>query len=454
MGKLKDTLVQGIFGLIQSGMANRWQTSNVERANEMLLGVTGKPLSTYDPGQGGSSVTQPLVLPGSGQWRPGVNWQKQPATQPNYPLAGQKAETGTTGAGDFGPLPTGATAPATPKEPAYAPFTPDSPAGYAHGQTEPYTDPFWWMDSRGGQGFSFEGHQVRPGENTVDLSTYFLPSASASDAYAAGYGAGFDWNSLKTQVANILNDARLNPAAVAGTVGGFFNDPSIDAFRSSAAEDIKSASGQRTANATQELVARGLARGMSMEQIQDQLRQLDLSEGRSRTGQVAGVEAAAEQMLNQTNLARAGASASAYGQAQDINQNLARMGAGALSELGGAEGGQFLQHARDMGSAATWDINALMQGKSAGYGAMSGISDQMASDYAKAAGINIDDARLQLQTVMSILSQASGQQSGINFMVPDLAGYYANAMQADATRQANQGQSSWGFQAGPISWSS
>ncbi len=403
--------------LLTAFIGNRLGQQNVNKAHDILGGITGQPLPRASGTSTGTS--------GSGGWWLGKNWGR-----PN-PKATAAA-----------PVPAATDQP--PAEP-YRPYVDESPLGYEQNQVQPYTDPAVWQGARGGQGFSFEGQQVRPGENTVDLSRYFAPVGSVTDAYRAGYGAGYDWSGLKGQVAEILQGARLDPNSAASTVGGMFADPSVDAFKRNAVNDITSASRQRTANARQELVGRALASGASLEQVQDQLRMMDLQEGRARSGQVAGVESAAEELTNRTNLARAGAAAGAFGQAQDINQNLSRTAAGALTELGGAEAGQFLQHARDLSANTGWDINATSQGRGAAWDASQMIGGQNLEDIARSAGLTVEEARLALQTIFNAQSAGAGYQAGLNVLAPDLATPVANWNSNRAAERAYNDDGGMGF---------
>lgn len=339
----------------------------------------------------------------------------------------------------------------------FSPYKEDSLLGWADKKADPYQDPSAWTTARGGPTINYGGTTVRASNDAkdpiigpdgrkktdaIDISTYFNRTGSAKDTYLEAFGGGYDFNKLTGDVGNILSGAKLNGTQNAATVGNFFDPAAVESFLKRGRWEAEQSSMARSGAANDAMISRGLASGQSLAEMADRQSLMTQMEDNARAGQMSGLEASAENMQNQVRMARAAAQAQAYGQSNDINAALAREQAGLTAQLGVQDANQIMQNAQNVAQHFTWDQNADNIAKGQAWSALNGITDASLQDFARAAGITIDEAKQAIQSIGGALSQGSAQQANLNFTLPMPGSYY---MQDQAIKAQNQQSSGFGF---------
>ncbi|MBN2131781.1 MAG: hypothetical protein JW741_19935, partial [Sedimentisphaerales bacterium] len=155
----------------------------------------------------------------------------------------------------------------------------------------------------------------------------------------------FDYGSLNQNVEDYIRSGEVDGRALAGEVGGFFSDASTNAFERSSLADIAAGSDARTQSRIQQSVGSGLARGRGLDELSDALEAQAYQENVTRGGQALSVQAEAENLRNQTDLARAGAQSQALMTGTSLQNELTKLGAMMKGQIGLAQSDQALREA-------------------------------------------------------------------------------------------------------------
>lgn len=186
-------------------------------------------------------------------------------------------------------------------------------------------------------------------EYLSDEQKYQTPEFS--DIYA-----DYDWSGLRGGVEDYIKSGKVDAQDLSRSVGEYFSEADTDAFEKAGLADVAAASDARSRARTEGAVGTSMARGRGLDEIGDMLDAMNYQENVSRGGQALGISAQAEQMRNQTRLARAGAQAQARMAGENINAELTGMGANLFGNIGMAEADTGLRAA--LGESATNTDNA------------------------------------------------------------------------------------------------
>ena len=179
--------------------------------------------------------------------------------------------------------------------------------------------------------------------NAIDINSMFSQGQDPTQTFLKAYGSGPDWQGISSGAVAPLTGAMLNSGSVASQVGSLFSDAQIKDYLASALSDIGTGSMQSEADTGAKLISQEMASGKTLEEAQSDLTQMGYTSGIARAGQVAGAQASAEKMVNDTNLARSQASAQGLLQTNSTNAGLATSAADILAKIGSQQASQQLQ---------------------------------------------------------------------------------------------------------------
>jgi len=165
----------------------------------------------------------------------------------------------------------------------------------------------------------------------------------------------YSFESLNRSVQSIIDRGKTDASVLARNVGDYFNDPSVAAFKRKGLIDIGTASKARLGQAMESTGAQQLGMGRSLSEIGSLEDLMSMQEAEARSGQVAGVEAAAEDFTNRTNLARSSAMAQARLTGEGLENELTKLAVGARTNIGLSEADTDLRAA--LGASASDQAN-------------------------------------------------------------------------------------------------
>lgn len=159
-----------------------------------------------------------------------------------------------------------------------------------------------------------------------------------------------DFGELQGVVNRQIQRGRVDAEMLGHEIGQYFSDAGTEDFEKAGLADIAAGSDARSRARIEQAVASAMSRGRGLDQIGDMLDAMQYQEDVARGGQALGIKAAAEQLRNQTKLARAGAQAQARVAGAGLNADLASTGAGLAANIGLSEADSALRAA--LGEAA------------------------------------------------------------------------------------------------------
>lgn len=145
----------------------------------------------------------------------------------------------------------------------------------------------------------------------------------------------------------LLGDARMDPAALAGSIGDYYGDVTFDEYLNNAINASGESSMGRLENFGPQAQIAAMKGGGGMGAVGDAMRTNQWNEARTRSGEIAGARAQQEALGAEYGARRADAMAQARLAAMANNTSLATTGAGATMSAGNTMSGNI----RDIGLA-------------------------------------------------------------------------------------------------------
>jgi len=259
-------------------------------------------------------------------------------------------------------------------------------------------------------------YQPEGSAGTIDLQDWFSTPVGASQAFKTALGRGFDFNDLNKRVSGQIDEGRVDPGQLSDRIGGFYDAgmPETDAWLKEQALNTEDASKGRLSTALARGRASTLARGGTLEETADLDEAIQMSEGQARGREVAGQEAAAENMMNQARVAKAGAQSTAMTQAEGINAQLASTKASLTARLGETQANQIMTAAQSLASILLNEANIADQDKVQMWGA---LTDEISRQFA-AKGVETQYETMDLNRMLQAAGITAGQSVPMLQMSP------------------------------------